>query len=153
MSKRIRELTGILFPERLKKQKAKKADPKYGEHYLYAISDGKNLKVGYSKDPKSRLKRLQTGSSKPLKLLWQCLCAYSDTDARKQERKLHRRLRRHNIQGEWYQFDCLVICRAWRIKGITRMRDEYHNQLSDEALDKELDLIMLREMHQVNALN
>ena len=110
MKKRARELATFVCPEKLEEPKwERKTDPKIGEHYLYAISDGEFIKVGYSKKPKSRVKQLQTARPKPLKLVWQTLCAYSDIDAKKQERKLHRRLQKHKVRGEWFEFDCLLI--------------------------------------------
>jgi hypothetical protein len=150
MATRVLELTGMLFPDRLKGKHVKVGSVRHGKHYLYAIKDGLTLKVGYSQNPKDRLAKLQTGSARTLKIVWTCLCAYNDTDARRQEKKLHRRLHRHHIKGEWYEFDCLIICRGWRISGLDKMRQDYLQQLEDERVEQEIDLQTLREIQKLH---
>lgn len=149
MKIRTRELAKFACPELLEHKKPeRKTDPKLGEHYLYAISDGEFIKIGYSKKPKTRLKQLQTARAKPLKLLWQVLCSYSDVDAKKQERKLHRRLKSHKVMGEWYEFDCLIICRSWRVRGVAKMKAEYLLWADSDEIEKELDMQMLEQIQQ-----
>ena len=146
MKSRGRELTKLLFPERLKSQSSK-PKPIKGKHYLYAVSDGEYLKVGYSLDPKKRLKAFKTGSARPLKLVWQVLCGYDSKQATKEEKKLHRRLKPFHVNGEWFDHDCILICRGWRILHIKENREEYENSLTDEEANIELDKQMLSQIN------
>ena len=67
--------------------------------YIYFIQEGLDgqIKIGYSLDPKSRLKSLQTSNPRQLRLL---LTLEGDEDY---ERKLHKQFDRHKLQGEWFQ--------------------------------------------------
>jgi hypothetical protein len=65
---------------------------------IYLISDGKNLKIGHSKNPFRRLKQLQTGHSSKLKLIK----VYDLPDW--VEKRLHYLLRstKARDKGEWF---------------------------------------------------
>lgn len=149
MKIRIREMARL---SGISDKKKKKSDPKRGEHYLYAISNGEHIKVGYSKSPKARLKQLQTGQARPLKLVWQCLCGYSDQEAKAQERKLHRRLQSNRVSGEWFEFDCLLICRSWRIFHLDKAKERYLKYANEEVIEQELDLQMLEQIHRLDVI-
>lgn len=86
----------------------------YKKHYLYAITDGENIKVGYSVNPEKRLKAMQTGNPNELKLLWKCFVGDDDKQARRQESKLHRRLKRFKIDREWFSHESLEVIQLWR---------------------------------------
>jgi hypothetical protein len=63
---------------------------------IYFISNGKSIKIGYTKgDPYKRLKQLSTGSSSPLYLL-----GYIKDADKKLEKELHNRFKRINL--EWF---------------------------------------------------
>ncbi len=75
---------------------------------IYIIWDGENYKIGRSKNPQKRLKALQTGSPKRLKLLK--IFDYQSRTKTNEiiiERRIHFFLKmqkvRHN--GEWFKFD------------------------------------------------
>lgn len=63
--------------------------------YVYALTDGKNIKIGISKHPKKRLKQLNTGNSAILYLL-----GYFEGD-RALEHHIHTHYKR--INGEWME--------------------------------------------------
>ena len=59
------------------------------------------IKIGRSKDPQKRLKQLQTGKPKKLKLI---------AEFRGQgwkEKILHEELRKFRLEGEWFSYDCV----------------------------------------------
>lgn len=65
---------------------------------IYFIQSGTDgpIKIGYSQDPTNRLKQLQTGSPKKLKLL----CAVEG--GFELERRLHDSLCQYHLNNEWY---------------------------------------------------
>ena len=73
--------------------------------YIYLLKlDGFNTyKIGISKDPKKRVKQLQTGSPEIIEIL----CTYKSDWAFKIESTLHRRYLQNNIRGEWFEFNYL----------------------------------------------
>lgn len=105
--------------------------------YLYAISNLTEVKVGYSKDPKHRLKCLQTGSASKLELNWCKYCAASEKEARKQERMIHRRLGKFKIRGEWFDKKALNLIYQYRVKNLESKQDEVAEDLH-RAMDSEL---------------
>jgi len=80
------------------------------EHTVYAISDGRYVKIGVSRDPYSRIREMQTGHPNQLTLRWS-----TKTDCRRAayslERRLHNRLRRHKVRGEWFEMEVLEVLR------------------------------------------
>ncbi len=74
--------------------------------YVYLIQAGNKkidpVKVGFSKDPERRVKDLQTGNPKPLRLLMKIKCN-DDKHARKLEKTLHEMLGNQNIHLEWFK--------------------------------------------------
>jgi len=73
------------------------------EQYVYAISDGKYIKVGISNNPKRRLKQLSTGHPKKLYLF-----GYF-AGGRTLEQQLHIKFQKIRSNGEWmYPSDELI---------------------------------------------
>ncbi len=74
----------------------------YKEHgknvagYVYFVSDGESIKIGHALNPTQRITSLQTGASRPLKVL---LLMEGGPDF---ERTLHLRFHRLRKQGEWF---------------------------------------------------
>ena len=69
--------------------------------YVYLISDynSYSYKIGISNNPEKRLKSLQTGNEKNLKIIHKILCEnYSDV-----ERALHNKYSFSKINGEWFE--------------------------------------------------
>lgn len=63
---------------------------------LYIITDGTNYKLGYSQNPASRLKELQTANAKPLVLLGTTEGELED------EKRYHKLLSNTQLVGEWF---------------------------------------------------
>lgn len=119
------KLNRVLFPK-------KGGIKKVGKHYLYAIGDNEVVKVGYSIDPKARLKSLQTGNSRKLRVLWKCYAGSDNKQALGQEKAMHRKIAKFKIKGEWFSSDCMVDVKAWRPRGA------YLKDRNDEKLDKQM---------------
>ena len=69
--------------------------------YLYCIANSQGqCKFGFSKDPQSRVRSLQTGSSEELILLE--TVPVGDTCVREMERLLHREFAHLRCRGEWF---------------------------------------------------
>lgn len=77
------------------------------KHYLYAISNGQEIKLGMSSNVKARLKSMQTASPAELVVLWSYYIANTPADAIKIEKKLHRACKEFHIRGEWFAMDCI----------------------------------------------
>ena len=56
------------------------------------------MEIGFSSDPSARVKQLQTANEQPLRLLW-CM---QRQDAVKLEKHLHRRFKKYQKHGEWF---------------------------------------------------
>jgi hypothetical protein len=68
--------------------------------YVYAIRNTTtgNIKLGISRDPKERMRQLQTGNDCKLELV-----AYRKADNRfKDEASIHLQVSQHHIHGEWF---------------------------------------------------
>ena len=124
-----------------KYQKEAKARVIEKSHYLYAIGDDENLKIGMSVNPSQRLKSLQTSSPRPLSIKWQKYCAEDSKEAFRQEKKLQRRLKRYHISGEWYSIKCLDIVLGWRIKN-RDSKDQEEGEKINNNLDNEFSQIL-----------
>lgn len=66
---------------------------------IYAIQDETNLriKIGFSRNPKGRVRALRTASPNRLRML-----GLIEGDAGV-ERQVHRDLQRHRLGGEWFE--------------------------------------------------
>ena len=103
-------------------------------HYLYAISDGQSLKVGFSVNPGARLKDMQTANPRPLVIAWKTYCASESKEAAYQEKKLHRYLIKYSIRGEWFSMDSLKKIKEWTVK---------NNSVKDEEQEIEANELIL----------
>ena len=120
MKQRARELIQLHTGIKHISSRKRRRKIKWGEHYLYAIGNGEQLKIGYSVNPKKRISAIQTSSPFKVNLDWMKLCAYNDSDAKKQESKIHRKLKGLNVRGEWFDYKSLEICKSWRISGLQK---------------------------------
>lgn len=77
------------------------------KHYLYAISNGDQIKLGMSSDVNKRLKAMQTASPAELVVLWKYYIANTPADAIKIEKMLHRACKEFHIRGEWFDNRCI----------------------------------------------
>lgn len=69
--------------------------------WVYIVSDGANVKIGVSKDYRSRVKHLQTASGKSLTVLASVFCV----DAYRAERNLHDQFADYRQHGEWFALE------------------------------------------------
>lgn len=77
------------------------------KHYLYAISNGDQIKLGMSSDVNKRLKTMQTSSPAELVILWKYYIANAPAEALKIEKMLHRACKEFHIRGEWFDMACI----------------------------------------------
>lgn len=73
------------------------------EIYLIQSIENSYYKIGVSKNPKKRIKELQTGNSSKLKLVE----SYPSQYAHKIEKTLQRRYNHLRKEGEWFDFSLL----------------------------------------------
>lgn len=69
--------------------------------YLIAQGAGSAIKIGSTRDPVSRIKELQTGSSETL-LLQRVICFRSRSEATECEKQLHEKFAHYRKCGEWF---------------------------------------------------
>jgi hypothetical protein len=65
--------------------------------YIIANAETDDLKIGYSTNPKKRLKELQTGNANELLLMLQFKGTFED------EKKLHETFKHLRLEGEWFK--------------------------------------------------
>jgi len=107
LSNRQKQLVFKIAAPITMKAKRVRTERKKRKHFVYAINDGHNVKIGYAVNPRKRLADLQVASPSLLKLESQIECENSAT-ARKVERDLHRACRRFHIRGEWFEPEAMV---------------------------------------------
>ena len=118
-----------------------KPKPIKGSFHLYAVSDGEYVKIGVSKNHKDRIKKMQTGSSKHLSLIWTCFVANDSREGLRQEKKLHRALSKYHIRGEWFDPGCMRIVDGWTIKNRDSL-EQKKGIKENQDLDEEFRLIL-----------
>lgn len=69
--------------------------------YVYLISDINNYtyKIGISNNPEKRIKALQTGNERVLKIVHKILCTYYNDV----ETALHNKFQFLKVNGEWFE--------------------------------------------------
>lgn len=67
--------------------------------YIYAITNGIHIKIGYSANVQRRLKQLNTGSANRLYVL----CTF--IGGRELEQYIHSKFGYNRINGEWFRVD------------------------------------------------
>jgi hypothetical protein len=86
------------------------------KHYLYAISNGEQVKLGMSSNIKGRMKTMQTASPSELVLLWKYYVASTPRKAVKIEKNLHRACKEWSVRGEWFSMGCMRIVKRFKPK-------------------------------------
>jgi|SRR5688572_16922262 len=97
--------------------------------YLYVLESSNLYKIGYSFDPDTRLRRLQTGSATPLTVVHLIRTPHF----RELEKKLHRRFAAKRIHGEWYALDNADIEYMARLDGFGMTAEDREKRERDEA--------------------
>ena len=94
--------------------------------YVYFIQMGYSfIKIGVSRDPEGRLRNLQTGSAKPLKLI--ATLPFGDrNEAFIMEKFLHDKFAHLALAGEWFK---RCILRELRVKGKRVIKGTYKNPI------------------------
>lgn len=103
------------------------------KYYLYAISDGIAIKLGYSKNVPRRLKEMQTGQSAKMSIVWKYFVGATEKLAAQAERKLHRYCKKHRIRGEWFHADCMLLVEQFTVR----------NKVAEEIEQEEHDIKMI----------
>lgn len=73
-------------------------------YFVYFISDGEFIKIGYAKDVDKRICALQVGNPRKLKLLLK-LPFLTEAEACAAESYLHKSLDSFSTSGEWFKFE------------------------------------------------
>lgn len=71
--------------------------------YVYLITDGEYVKIGYSVNPPKRVAELQTGNARVLSLLGTIKGTEQD------ERALHAKYAHLNVLQEWFELDSAIL--------------------------------------------
>jgi len=90
------------------------------KQFVYAISDGTNIKLGMSNNVGERLKALQTSNSNKLTIAWKYFVSYDPQGARDAEKLLHKACLKYAIRGEWFKPECMEIVKSFdhrKVKG------------------------------------
>lgn len=99
--------------------------------YVYFIrSAGKprRIKIGKSKDPKARMRELQTGSPYPLDIVGTIRCR-DGNHATRLEKELHRYFAEYRMGGEWFKCSLVVLVKVWELLNL--VDETVANQIPD----------------------
>ena len=91
--------------------------------YLYVIgSTEKPYKIGITNNPDRRLKNIQTGHPKKLKIHYKE--EIPDSQVRLLEQNIHRVIKRYQSHGEWFDIDLEQAIAEVKYARIRYLRDE-----------------------------
>lgn len=138
LTRRMKDQAKLIIDKEWDKIKPKRVEK---THYLYAVSNGKFIKIGMSSCVDKRIKALQTASPSKLKKIWTCYAGEDDKSARKNEKRLHRAIKKHSVNGEWFHSDCMDIVYGWKVKSTSAKLHQKAVE-ANEALDNEFYKIM-----------
>lgn len=95
-------------------------------YYLYLINqeDSNYYKVGYAINLKSRISCLQSGSPQKLILTHSIKLDCHEKTIKKAERRIHRKYKQLQVQGEWFLFDGTVIYSV--VDQFSLLKDEFN---------------------------
>ena len=89
--------------------------PLIGKQYLYAISDGLSVKLGFSGNIRKRITQLQVSNSRDLSLIWKYYIGKNRSIAKNLEKKLHNRCHHFKLRGEWFDLKCMKLVEKFKI--------------------------------------
>jgi hypothetical protein len=105
-NKAAQDIIDTLIGIKLDKVKTKRKPPKTASKgFIYFISNGSSVKVGFSKQPERRLSDLQTAHNKKLELLETIKAEH------KIEKMFHTKNKHIALSGEWYPIEKLEVIR------------------------------------------
>lgn len=126
---------------------------KYCVYFIKAGCSMKaNIKIGVTKDLERRIAELQIGNPLPLKCIAKVDCA-SRAAAYSMENALHRHLRNHRMQGEWFRGGKWTLKSALSIKELEEAPKKY-NRVEVIGSHSERELARLKqEVHELRQEN
>lgn len=80
--------------------------------YVYVVTDGEHVKIGYACNVAARITALQTGSPRPISLLASYNVGMSVSAAKKAEKRAHQACRKLRIRGEWFEKEAASIVQS-----------------------------------------
>lgn len=122
--------------------------------FVYVIQDGfdGHVKIGWATNPFDRIRQLQTGNSRALRLLY-CEELTDKRAAARCEKSIHREFDGHRVRGEWFRFigslyQMVLMCtregrslveqiRSWQDSGcIDDADDDFDDDNSDDYTEE-----------------
>ena len=85
----------------VKSETHRQEDRRSGGCFVYGILSGDQVKIGISREPKRRIRDLQTAHGSPLELLWSVQAA-TRLKAKNIEARLHKHFAPARLKGEWF---------------------------------------------------
>lgn len=103
------------------------------QSYVYVLESNGFYKIGFSDKPEARVRRLQTGSPAPIRLV-HCL---RTPFFREIEQLLHTRFSSQRISGEWFELfdDDLRYIREMDARGWDKAEQEQHEADERERVE------------------
>lgn len=86
------------------------------KYQLYAVSDGDQLKIGFSSNIGKRINSMQTGHPKILVCKWKFYVGRTTQEARSAEKLLHRACKKYKVRGEWFSMEAMPVIEAFKPK-------------------------------------
>lgn len=85
---------------------------------VYIVSNGQNIKIGKTKDLKTRMKTLQTGNSEKLRVLY-----LLENVPSHMEKTMHDICRKYRLEGEWFRTEAIdhLMKHDWYATNLKRM--------------------------------
>ncbi len=99
--------------------------------YVYFIGNEDSIKIGLSKRPKDRVKEVQVGNPKPIKLLASIQCV----DSFATEKWLHELFAQSHISGEWFNHTPRLDFVINFVKSSSRVPTEKNLKMALDAYD------------------
>lgn len=88
---------GMMFSELMDRAVEASEWRRVPESVVYFISDGHRVKIGVTRDLPGRLRKLQTGNSRPLSIVRTVIGDQTE------ETDMHERFAAYRLQGEWFR--------------------------------------------------
>ena len=102
---------------RVKRERKLRVKPKQEKtYYLYAMTAGTKVKLGYTSCIKKRKSQIQTSCADHVHCVWSFPCGKSISEARACEKKMHRFCKKYRVRGEWFSTECLPLLRDFKPK-------------------------------------
>ena len=107
LAKRLNEKSNLITSQKPKSKR---------KYFLYALSNGCDIKLGVSSDIDQRIKGIQTSSPTTINLAWKYYIGADKQKAFASERKLHRACKDYRLKGEWFKCVCMEVVKSFSVK-------------------------------------